>query len=114
MAHGGVRTFELSISPTDDAATARHADAFGLESGPEQLQPFFVDVRVERFDDALAVTDPEPVLAYIRSSERYRGEDLTDARRVVQKDIDRAGAFRIAKPLGMISCRTSRPADESP
>jgi SAM-dependent methyltransferase len=30
----------------------RHAEAFGLETGPEQLQPFFADVRIERFDTA--------------------------------------------------------------
>jgi len=84
---------------------ARHAEAFGLETGPEQLQPFFADIRVERFEDGLAVTDAEPVLAYIRSSERYDGEDLTEARKTVQKAIARHGAFTIAKRQGVISCR---------
>jgi SAM-dependent methyltransferase len=58
----------------------RYAETFGLETGPEQLQPFFADIRIERFEDGLAVTDAEPVLAYIRSSEPYHGEDLTGAR----------------------------------
>lgn len=83
----------------------RHAEAFGLETGPEQLQPFFADIRVERFEDGLAATDAEPVLAYIRSSERYHGEDLTGARNTVQKAIARHGAFTIAKRQGVISCR---------
>jgi ubiquinone/menaquinone biosynthesis C-methylase UbiE len=83
----------------------RHAEAFGLETGPEQLQPFFADIRIERFEDGLAVTDVEPVLAYIRSSERYHGEDLTGARKTVQKAIARHGAFTIAKRQGVISCR---------
>jgi ubiquinone/menaquinone biosynthesis C-methylase UbiE len=83
----------------------RHPEAFGLETGPEQLRPFFADIRVERFEDALAVTDAEPVLAYIRSSEHYHGEDLAEARKTVQKAIARHGAFTIAKPLGVISCR---------
>jgi SAM-dependent methyltransferase len=52
----------------------RYAETFGLETGREQLQPFFADIRIERFEDGLAVTDAEPALAYIRSSERYRGE----------------------------------------
>ena len=83
----------------------RHAEAFGLETGPAQLQPFFADIRVERFEDGLAVTDAEPVLAYIRSSERYHGEDLTGARKTVQKAIALHGAFTIAKRQGVISCR---------
>ncbi len=83
----------------------RHAEAFGLETGSEQLQPFFAYIRVERFEDALAVTDAEAVLAYIRSSERYHGEDLTGARKTVQDAIARYGAFTIAKRRGVISCR---------
>ena len=84
---------------------ARHAEAFGLETGPEQLQPFFADIRVERFEDGLAVTDAEPVLAYIRSSERHHGEDLTGARKTVQGAIARHGAFTITKRQGVIDCR---------
>ena len=79
--------------------------AFGLETGAEQLQPFFADIRVERFEDGLAVTDAEPVLAYIRSSERYHGEDLTGARETVRKAIERHGAFAVAKHQVVISCR---------
>jgi hypothetical protein len=78
---------------------------FGLETGPEQLQPFFADIRVERFKGGLAVTDAEPVLAYLRSSERYCCEDLTGARTTVQKAIARHGAFTIAQRLGAISYR---------
>lgn len=83
----------------------RYAETFGLETGAEQLQPFFAEVRVERFDDALAVTDPEPLLAYIRSSEAYADNDLTDARTTVDEAIAREGSFFVAKPLGVISGR---------
>jgi SAM-dependent methyltransferase len=83
----------------------RYADAFGLETGPQQLRHFFGDVRVERFEDGLAVTEAEPVLAYIRSSERYQGEDLSGARTTVEDAIAHRGAFTIAKRQGVISCR---------
>jgi SAM-dependent methyltransferase len=36
--------------------------AFGLESGPPQLEAFFDDVRVERFENSLAVPTAEPIL----------------------------------------------------
>jgi SAM-dependent methyltransferase len=83
----------------------RHAEAFGLETGPEQLQSFFADINVQLFEDGLAVTDAEPVLAYIRSSSRYHGEDLTEARKTVQAAIASHGAFTIAKRQGLVSCR---------
>ncbi|HMI98403.1 MAG TPA: class I SAM-dependent methyltransferase [Gaiellaceae bacterium] len=83
----------------------RYAETFGLETGPEQLQPFFADVRVERFEDGLAVTEAEPVLAYIRSSSRYAGEDLCGARKTVEEAIARQGAFTVTKRQGLISGR---------
>ena len=82
-----------------------YAEAFGLETGPEQLQPFFADIRIERFENGLAVTDAEPVLAYIRSSSQYRGHNLTEARTTVQEAIARHGAFAVAKRQGLVSCR---------
>jgi len=83
----------------------RYAEAFGLETGPAQLQPFFADVRVERFDNGLAVTDAEAVLAYLRSSSRYHGEDLAGARTTVQEAIASHGAFTIATRAGLVTCR---------
>lgn len=83
----------------------RYAETFGLETGAEQLRPFFTDICVEHFDDALAVTDPEPLLAYIRSSEAYADNDLTDARATIDAAIARDGSFFVAKPLGVISGR---------
>jgi ubiquinone/menaquinone biosynthesis C-methylase UbiE len=88
-----------------------YVEAFGLETGPEQLEPFFADIRVERFADALAVTEAEPVLAYIRSTSRYRGEDLTSARRTVEAAIARDGAFHVTKSQGVISCRRPQPGN---
>jgi ubiquinone/menaquinone biosynthesis C-methylase UbiE len=82
-----------------------YVEAFGLETGPEQLEPFFADIRVERFADALAVTEAEPVLAYIRSTSRYRGDDLTSALKSVEAAIAHDGAFHVTKSQGVISCR---------
>jgi ubiquinone/menaquinone biosynthesis C-methylase UbiE len=83
----------------------RYAEAFGLETGPGQVEAFFADVRVERFADGLAVTEAEPVLAYIRSSPAYDGGDLAGARAAVEAAIARDGAFHVTKAQGLISCR---------
>jgi ubiquinone/menaquinone biosynthesis C-methylase UbiE len=84
---------------------AHHIEEFGLETGPAQLEPFFVDVRVERFENELLVTEVEPVLAYIRSSSVFQGGDLDEVREAVQAAIARDGAFRITSKIGLISCR---------
>ncbi|HUZ16067.1 MAG TPA: methyltransferase domain-containing protein [Gaiellaceae bacterium] len=82
-----------------------HTREFGLESGPAQLEEFFVDIRVERFDDNLAVTEVEPVLAYLRSSWRWDGHDLAVERAGVEEGIARDGVFLIHKSQGLISAR---------
>jgi ubiquinone/menaquinone biosynthesis C-methylase UbiE len=82
-----------------------HTRAFGLESGPSQLEAFFTDIRVERFEDDLAVTEVEPVLAYLRSSWRWDGHDLARERAAVEETIARDGVFVIHKSQGLISSR---------
>jgi ubiquinone/menaquinone biosynthesis C-methylase UbiE len=82
-----------------------HTREFGLESGPAQLEPFFNDIRIERFDDDLAVTEVEPVLAYLRSSWRWDGHDLAAERAAVEEAIERDGVFLVHKSQGLISAR---------
>jgi SAM-dependent methyltransferase len=84
---------------------AHHIEEFGLETGPAQLEPFFVDIGVERFENELVVMEVEPVLAYIRSSSAFRDGDLEDVGRALDAAIARDGAFRISSRVGLISCR---------
>ncbi len=83
----------------------RHMEAFGLETGAEQLAQVFVDVRVERFDVGLAVTEIEPVVAYVRSSSSFPGGSLERVREEVDAAIAREGAFRITTRPGLLTCR---------
>jgi len=84
---------------------ADHVEAFGLETGPAQLEPFFADITVERFENELAVTEVEPVLAYIRSSGAFADGDLDDVGAAIAEAIARDGVFRITSRAGLISCR---------
>jgi hypothetical protein len=59
---------------------------------------------VERFETGLAVSEVEPVLAYVRSSESYDGGDLSHVRAAVEAAIERDGVFRITTTPGLISC----------
>jgi DNA-binding transcriptional MerR regulator len=90
---------------------AQHMEDFGLETGRGQLEPFFADVRVEGFENELAVTEVEPVLAYVRSSPSFPAHgDLDDVRAALEEAIGRDGVFRITSRAGLISCRRPRHA----
>ena len=47
--------------------TERVVDAFGLENGAAQLQPWFDGVTVHRYEGSLEVTEAEPLIAYVLS-----------------------------------------------
>jgi SAM-dependent methyltransferase len=83
----------------------QYAKQFGVESGPPQLEPFFAEIRVERHDGELRVTEVEPVLAYIRSSPVYDGWPLDEAAAKVREAIEEEGSFRIGTKAGLVSCR---------
>jgi SAM-dependent methyltransferase len=81
-------------------------EPFSLENGAAQLGAHFGDVRLARFDDALAVTEVEPLLAYVRSMLPL----ADDAARAIAADvaaaIARDGAFRIRKDAGVFLAAT--------
>lgn len=87
----------------DDAAAR-----FGLENGAAQLRPWFADVTCEDFPNALAITEVEPVVAYLLSAPTAASLDST--RLVALRDelegiIAREGAFRVTKTTGLFRCR---------
>ena len=83
----------------------RHMEAFELETGAEQLGKVFLDVQVERFDVGLAVTEAEPVVAYVRSSISFPGGSLERVHQEVDAAIAREGSFRITTKPGLLTCR---------
>ena len=81
-----------------------HIEAFGLETGREQLAAVFAAVECERYEDALAVTEAEPLVAYVTSSLRFRGsEDELRAR--IEARLAATGVFRIGKESGVLHAR---------
>jgi SAM-dependent methyltransferase len=85
---------------------------FGLENGTEQLSPWFSDVTLRRFEDALVVTEARPLVEYLLSgSAAYsamRGSNASEfGRRVsdlterLEKELASQGAIHITKDVGM-------------
>ena len=77
---------------------------FTLESGLGQLQPYFRQVGVQRYEDGLRVTEIEPLIAYIGSSIRARefsADALAALRSELKHELQSNGAIFITKDSGM-------------
>ncbi len=83
-----------------------HHNAFSLENGEEQLRGFFERVSCVRFDDSLAVTEVEPIIAYIQSGLSpeelaANAEGLQDIQVFIGRQLNEDGVIRIRKETGM-------------
>ena len=80
------------------------ASLFTLENGLDQLKQFFAQVTVSRYLDNLQVTEPEPIVAYIRSSlqvSELSEEELANVQVDLQKELKEKGKIFISKDSGL-------------
>ena len=83
---------------------AGHNFSFTLENGAEQLANLFSHVTLYRYDNALVVTEAEPLVAFYLSLSR--NADMDESARAelikrVQERIDEHGAIHITKDSGL-------------
>jgi len=80
---------------------------FTLENGAGELAVWFEDIRLERYQDSLVVSEAEPIVAYVFSGRRSHlgAERRADFLRFVEQEIQRSGAIRISKDSGMFIAR---------
>ena len=80
------------------------ANLFTLENGLAQLQPFFPNVTVSRYEDNLHVTELEPLIAYFRSGVRageLSDEEFAKLQVDLEKELKEKGRIFITKDSGM-------------
>lgn len=78
--------------------------AFSLENGSAQLVPWFTRINIVRMDNSLAVTETEPLLAFILSSIPAHEIDearIQKLRVLIDQELAEQGAVRIAKEAGL-------------
>ena len=78
--------------------------SFTLENGREQLEPFFSEVTMIRYEDNLQVTEIEPIIAYLRSSIRVSEmpEDcVLEIQKDLEKELKQKGSIFIRKDSGL-------------
>lgn len=81
-------------------------ERFGLENGPEILQPHFREISMERYEDSIRLNRPEPLIEYILSCHGNQNQYLLnrykDFKAYVEKET-RYG-FSITKDAGIFLC----------
>lgn len=79
------------------------ADTFVLENGAAQISALFQDVSLHRYEDALAVTEPTPLVEYILSGRiTLDDEKRVSLAKYVEGEMKRAGGIiRITKETGI-------------
>lgn len=85
----------------------RPTDSFTLENGAAQLERWFGQVTLTRYEDALLVTEPAPLADYILSGKmELAGDEQATFHTFVEEELQRAGGtFYITKDSGMFECR---------
>lgn len=88
------------------AAVAFRVSSFSLENGAEQLEPFFSEVRMEPYHDALEITDACPLIDYVASilPAEILAENLDKIKAFhqwMEDEIAAHGAIHIPKAAGL-------------
>lgn len=105
------------LDPTHPAdGFFRNPPGFRLENGAEQLSPWFAEISLRRYEDALVVTETKPLVDYLLSgpaADAEQREPDTDefGRRVaeltdhLERELASQGGIRITKGAGMFVAR---------
>jgi ubiquinone/menaquinone biosynthesis C-methylase UbiE len=87
-----------------DKSFEEFSRSFTLENGLEQLEPFFSEVTMSRYEDNLMVTEVQPILDYIRSSihvSELSEEALAEIRNDLEIELKKKGYIFIRKDSGL-------------
>jgi ubiquinone/menaquinone biosynthesis C-methylase UbiE len=89
---------------------------FSLENGADQLSPWFSEVTLQRYEDALEVTEVEPLVEYLLSGSAADtaareldadefGRRVSELNGRLEREMASRGAIRITKDTGLFVAR---------
>lgn len=85
------------------------AESFLLENGADQISQWFPKVELRRYNDALVVTEAEPLVNYIVSGGSVGAALVREKRaqftRFVEQELAEKGAIRITKDSGIFEAQ---------
>ena len=78
-------------------------ERFSLETGEAQLRDVFSYIVMHRYDDALEITEIEPMIDYVQSTSALALDParLPELRQTVAAETERHGCLRLPKNTGM-------------
>ena len=81
-------------------------ERFGRENGHRILAPYFKKIQWKYYEDALIVSEPEPLIAYVLSCHGNQGQYLPDRYSEFRSFVKRKteGGFYITKDAGVFIC----------
>lgn len=82
--------------------------AFILENGADILAPFFSPITLHRYEDALEVTEAEPLAAYMlsgRIGSRLSSEQRQGVTALIQQDLAERETIHITKAAGLFEAQ---------
>lgn len=88
-----------------DAGAPTPFERFGLETAQEQLEPWFVSVRLSRLEGELLVRDAGPVITYIQSYRRFSDEQLKGLQAAIEHEIQLGSGMRMTTLACMLEAR---------
>jgi ubiquinone/menaquinone biosynthesis C-methylase UbiE len=95
-----VRRFDSSIDPWGRSP----AEPFLLENGQAQISKWFSEVSLQRYEDALVITEVEPLVAYVLSTaagSTFADDKVMKFTNLVERELVAHGAIHITKDSGI-------------
>jgi ubiquinone/menaquinone biosynthesis C-methylase UbiE len=99
-----MRELQELLHAIDETVPPRRDVQFTLENGHQQLAAYFAHGQRHDYDDSLAITEVEPLVAYLLSSRASVDRDDPQVRafeKRIRQEIETAGAFTITKSVGL-------------
>jgi ubiquinone/menaquinone biosynthesis C-methylase UbiE len=106
-----IQTLVRSCTSRRDFEFNRSTKRFSLDNAQERLAPFFRTIEERRYVDALEITEPAPLIGYLRSlisDEPLRDDELAAIEERIRHEIAKHGAFHVDKDSGVLLARDLR------
>lgn len=85
------------------------SNEFGLENGKNQLEDYFIEVKMEKYPDHLEITDAQPVIDYFISFTGNRSvlsqDKIEGLKSHINEIIEDKGSMRVTKETGLFIAR---------
>ncbi|MYC16179.1 MAG: class I SAM-dependent methyltransferase [Gemmatimonadetes bacterium] len=100
-ASAGIPDLVKQIKPDAYDDIPGSTSSFGLKTGASELSIWFADIEVLNYKDSLLITEVEPLVDYVKSTQRLNEAELGEFRVLVQAEISRNSEICIPKNAGL-------------